>query len=100
MSALPKYFDQLNGERNISPFIPYSSHVSDNTIVTTQGDFLRIWKIGGIAFETADPDEILRRKDQLNTLLRGISNDQVALWTHNVRRRTSDRLKGTYDHDF
>lgn len=100
MSALPKYFHQLNGERNISPFIPYSSHVSDDTIITTQGDFLRIWKIGGIAFETADPDEILRRKDQLNTLLRGISNDQVALWTHNVRRRTSDRLKGTYDNDF
>lgn len=102
MSAIPKtkYFDQLNGERAIAPFIPYSSHVSDNTIVTTHGDFIRIWKVAGISFETADADEILRRKDQLNTLFRSIATDHVALWTHNVRRRTTDRLKGTYDNDF
>lgn len=102
MSALPKpkYFDQVNNERAVAPFIPYSSHVSPNTIVTTQGDFLRVWRVAGISFETAEPDEILRRKEQLNTLLRSIATSNVALWTHNVRRRTSDRLKGVYDNDF
>jgi len=102
MSALPKpkYFQQMNNERAVAPFIPYSSHVSPNTIVTTQGDFLRIWRVAGISFETAEPDEILRRKDQLNTLLRSIASNNVALWTHNVRRRMSDRLNGLYDTDF
>ena len=102
MSALPKpkYFDQMNNERALAPFIPYSSHVSPNTIITTQGDFLRVWRVAGISFETAEPDEILRRKEQLNTLLRSIATSNVALWTHNVRRRTSDRLKGVFDNDF
>lgn len=102
MSAMlkPKYFEQLNNERAVAPFVPYSSHVSPDIIVTTQGDFLRIWKVAGISFETAEPDEILLRKDQLNTMLRSIASDHVALWTHNVRRRTSDRLKGTFDNDF
>ena len=100
MSALPKYFDQINGERSVSSHIPYSSHVSPNTIVTTQGDFMRIWRVPGISFETAEPEEILRRKDSLNTLFRSISSNNVALWTHNVRRQTSDRLKGVFDNDF
>lgn len=100
MSAQPKYFDQLNGERAIAPFIPYSSHVSPNTIVTTDGDFMRIWKVAGISFETAQPEEMLRRKEQLNTMLRSIASDHVALWTHNVRRRTTDRLQANFDNDF
>jgi len=100
MSARPKYFDQIKNERGCSPFVPYSSHVSPNTIVTTDGDFVRIWRIAGISFETAEADDIFLRKDQLNTLLRSLSSNNVALWTHNVRRRTSDRLKGVFDNDF
>jgi len=96
----PKYFKQLNNERTVASFIPYSSHVSPNTIITMQGDLLRIWRISGISFETAEPDEILRRKEELNMLLRAIASNNVALWTHNVRRRKSDRLKGVYDNDF
>ncbi len=100
MNAQPKYFQQLNRERAIAPFLPYSSHVSPNTIVTKDGDYLRIWKVAGIAFETTDADEILLRKDQLNTLFRSIGTNHVALWSHNVRRKTSDRLKSVYDNDF
>lgn len=102
MSALPKtrYATQLDRERAVSPFIPFSSHVSDNTIVTRQGDYVRTWRIPGIAFETADPDEMLRRKDQLNTLWRAIGNENVAVWAHTVRRRKSDRLKSHFKNDF
>lgn len=100
MNAQPKYFQQLNRERTVAPFLPYSSHVAPNTIVTKDGDYLRIWKVAGIAFETTDADEILLRKEQLNTLFRSIGTSHVALWTHNVRRKTSDRLKSVYDNDF
>nr|CAC79179.1 TraE protein [uncultured bacterium] len=100
MNAQPKYFQQLNRERTVAPFLPYSSHVAPNTIVTKDGDYLRIWKVAGIAFETTDADEILLRKEQLNTLFRSIGTNHVALWTHNVRRKTSDRLKSVYDNDF
>ncbi|MCF3642945.1 VirB4 family type IV secretion/conjugal transfer ATPase [Rhizobium sp. TRM95111] len=100
MNAQPKYFEQLNGERPLSSFVPYSSHVNPTTIVTLQGDYIRTWKVAGLAFETQDPEELLLRKDQLNTLFRSISSDHVALWSHNVRRKTSDRLKSYFKNQF
>jgi type IV secretion system protein VirB4 len=95
-----KYSNQTNNERSTSNFIPYSTHVSENTIITKDGDFLRIWKVGGISFETADIDEILRRKNSLNTLFRSIGSDQVAVWTHMLRRETTDKLKSEFDNTF
>jgi len=100
MGAQPQYFQQLNRERALASFLPYSSHVAPDTIVTKDGDYLRIWKVAGIAFETTDADEIILRKNQLNTLLRSIGTNHVALWSHNVRRRTTDRLPAVFKNDF
>jgi len=61
---------------------------------------VRIWRIAGLAFETAEAEDIGLRKNQLNTLLRSIASDQVAIWTHNIRRRTSDRLNSVFENDF
>lgn len=100
MLAQSKYHKQINNERAIAPFVPYSSHISPNTIITKDGDVLRIFKLSGISFETADADDILLRKDQLNTLYRSIGSNHVALWTHDLRRQTSDKLKSTFDNNF
>ena len=100
MSAQAKYAQQTNRERAVAPFLPYSSHVSVNTVVTKDGDFMRIYKMTGISFETVDADDILLRKDQLNTLFRSIASANVALWTHNVRRQTTDRLQSTFENKF
>ena len=100
MFASTKYSKQVGNERSSAPFVPYSSHVSPNTIVTKSGDFIRILKLDGISFETADSDDMLLRKDQLNTLLRSIGSSNVALWTHQVRRQTSDRLDSIFENDF
>lgn len=95
-----KYATQINDERDIAPFIPYSSHVSSDTIITKDGDYLRIWKVSGISFETIDIDDIHTKKEQLNNLLRSISSNHIALWTHNVRRKVTDRLESEFDNDF
>ena len=100
MNARTKYAVQINKERAIAPFIPYSNHVSKNVIVTKDGDYLRIWKVGGISFETSDPELIFRRKDQLNTLFRSIGTGSVAVWTHNVRRQMTDQLSAVFDNTF
>ncbi|MEY2170722.1 MULTISPECIES: VirB4 family type IV secretion/conjugal transfer ATPase [unclassified Rhodanobacter] len=102
MSALPKYFNQVNGERASAPFIPFSAHVSPNTIITKDGDFMRIWKVGGVTHESADPADVQLRMDGLNTMLRSIGKDgdHVAIWTHQVRRKTSDRLVAAFENAF
>lgn len=99
-AAASKYSNQINNERALAPFLPYSSHVSPNTILTKDGDLIRIWKLSGISFETTDASDILLRKEQLNTLFRSIGTNRVALWSHGVRRQTSDRLKSMFDNEF
>jgi type IV secretion/conjugal transfer VirB4 family ATPase len=95
-----RYAKQVNQERNVAPFIPYISHITPDTIITKDGDYVRIWKVAGIAFETSEADDIVRHKDQLNMLLRSIASDHVAVWTHQVRRRTTDRLAANFENDF
>lgn len=98
---MPVYKKQMERERAVSDHIPYSSHLNENTIITKEGDLLRIWRVEGISFETADTDEILQRKEQFNTLLRSIgASDNVAIWSHTIRRYTRDRLHGTFENDF
>lgn len=100
MVALSKYADQLTRERDTSAFIPYSNHVSEEVIITTEGDYMRTWRVGGIPFETTDAEDIFRAKDQLNTLLRSIGSDHVAVWSHNIRRRTNDKLDSVFENEF
>ncbi|MDR5665028.1 VirB4 family type IV secretion/conjugal transfer ATPase, partial [Burkholderia cenocepacia] len=61
-----------------------------------EGDYIQIWKVPGIAFETADPADILARHVTLNQLVRNLPGGHVALWTHRLRRRTADRFETTY----
>lgn len=100
MLAQTKYFNQTRKERSIANFIPYSSHVTPNVIVTKDGNYMRMWKVGGISHESADPDMIQLRMDQLNTLFRSIGTENIAIWTHNVRRQISDKLQATFTNDF
>ena len=98
--ARPKYDQALQRERPLAPYLPYSSQIAPDTLLTRDGDLLRLWQLSGISHETADPDDIQRRLDELNTCLKSLASPQVALWTHLVRRRTSDRLVSTFDNDF
>ena len=100
MSAQPRYAKEVNDERTLAPFISLSSHCSENTLVLRGGELLRVWKVNGIAFETEDPETIAMRKEQLNTLLRSIGSSRVALWLHQVHRKTKDRLPGVFTNEF
>lgn len=59
MHADPKLVAVANREVVLANFVPYSTHVTDHVIRTREGDYLRVWKIAGIAFEAADPADIL-----------------------------------------
>jgi type IV secretion/conjugal transfer VirB4 family ATPase len=100
VNARSRFSEQLGRENSIGAYIPYSSHVTDDTIITKNGDFLRIWKVGGISHESVEPDDMQVRLDQLDSLWRSIGNQRTAMWVHNIRRRMSDRLPGVFDNAF
>lgn len=101
MKPESRYSRQVSNERPLAPYIPYSSHWNGNTIITKDGDLIRIWKVDGISFETVDDIDIGIKKNQLNTLLRSIGqSEHVAIWTHDINRRVKDRLEGFFENNF
>ena len=84
----------------MATFIPQSSHLTEDTIITKDGDVQRTWKVRGISFETADPDDLMTPKEQMNNLLRAIGSSEVALWQHTCHRKTSAQLDSDFDNTF
>lgn len=100
MSAQPQFIDVAEREVVLADFVPFSSHVNDYVIRTREGDYLRVWKIAGIAFEAGDPGDILVRHEGFNQLVRSLPGGHVGLWSHRIRRRVTDHFATPYGNRF
>ena len=87
-------------EERVSRFIPYTRHVNDTTLKTKEGYLLKILKIEGLPFETADQVDINMRKNVRATMLRGLSNSRFAIYHHIIRREEVRSLDGTFESDW
>jgi type IV secretion system protein VirB4 len=77
-------------DTSISEFIPLSTHVSPTVLKTTGGDFLMVWKLGGLPFVGREEWEIEHRHNTFNRMLQTLRAPDfanVAFWVHDVRRR-------------
>ncbi len=104
MSAQPKYAAALKHEVDVSEFIPYSSHVTQNIIKLDSGDYIQTLRLQGAAHESADIQDINIWHDQLNNFMRNIASPHVAVWSHVVRREYGEYPDGEFQpgfcHDF
>jgi type IV secretion system protein VirB4 len=104
MAGMFQFAKALDTEVENASFIPYSSHVTENTIKLSSGDFLQIIKLQGAAHESADIEDINNWHHQLNGMMRNIASPHVALWSHIVRREYNEYPAGDFQpgfcHDF
>ena len=78
-----------------SDYIPLGTPVTPHVIkLSGTGDYLAIWRLEGITFETADRAEILVRKEALHHFIRALGGGAYALWSHKIRRVVRERLSG------
>jgi type IV secretion system protein VirB4 len=96
----PRYWAQARAENPLTRFIPFSSLVSPNDVITRGGDYLRIWRLDGVAFECADEPQIAERHEALCSLLRNLAGGQWAVWTHRLHRVVGDALQHPADPGF
>ncbi|MEH8108841.1 VirB4 family type IV secretion/conjugal transfer ATPase [Gallibacterium anatis] len=85
---------------SIDEVIPYSSHISNNVILTKNGDFIATWEIEGLSYETRDDTELDFYRNQINALLRSMANENVAIYVHNFRNKTKVTNNKKFDSDF
>lgn len=74
-------------EISISRFIPYRTFWNKETIITQDNWFLKVIKITGYSFETADDEDVDIRKTIRNTLWKGVASGGLGMYFHIVRRR-------------
>ncbi|WP_032310045.1 VirB3 family type IV secretion system protein [Escherichia coli] len=78
-------FMKLKDQSSVEELIPYSSHITDNIIVTKNRDLLATWQIDGAYFECVDSEDLSILTDQLNTLIRSFEGKSVTLYPHRIR---------------
>ena len=72
-------------EREPDTYVPYLGHATPGVLLLDNGDKLVMLHLGGIAWETSDPDAINAKHAQRNILLRNIASDRLVLSSHIVR---------------
>jgi type IV secretion system protein VirB4 len=85
----------------IADYVPMGVHIAPDLIkLRNSGDYIAIWKLDGIPFETTEFDELNARKEALNNFLRTLGGGHFALWSHKVRRLVDERLPGKFTNPF
>lgn len=77
-------------DASIAEFVPFSTHVAAQVVKTTGGDYLLIWRLGGLPFVGREEWELEHRHNTFNRMLQTLRAPDyvnVAFWAHDVRRR-------------
>lgn len=72
-------------EREPDTYVPYLGHVAPGVVLLDDGAVLAMLRLDGVAWETADPDEVNARHAQRNLVLRNVASDRLVVATHMVR---------------
>ena len=81
-------------------YLPFGRHVTDTVISLSTRALITVIRIDGTSFETAEAADLNDLHAKLNLTLRNIADERLALWTHLIRRQTSDYPSGTFRSTF
>ncbi len=84
-------------EQRVGGCLPYARHVDGATLLLRDGAVMQTIHVDGLAFETADTEELNHRQIVRDTMLRSINNHQFTLYHHIVRRRVDISLDGVFN---
>lgn len=72
-------------ERLLSSYIPLVGHTREDVVLHNDGSVTAMVAVAGVAWETADVVDIIRRHDDYNTALRNIADDTLTISTYQCR---------------
>jgi type IV secretion system protein VirB4 len=84
--------ESLVGDR-----LPYESLVDENVVLLRDGSVMLSLMVPGLAFETADTDELNAHVATREVLLRSSLDARFVLYHHVIRRRVEIELEGQFD---
>lgn len=78
---------RVGREAVVAEMIPYAEHVAPFLLRTRLRDYVQIFRLAGIGFETADDAQLNAWHERLNYLWRNLADPHLAIWMHVLRRR-------------
>lgn len=87
MPLLSRSAAEVRREVEIAQRIPYTAQVAPGIVKTVFGDYVQVFRLAGMSFQSADDVELNTLHERLNVLWRNVASPQLAVWTHLVRRR-------------
>lgn len=94
--AQTKHVEAMKKANTSAPFIPFSTHISDELLMSRDGHYLAVFELQGSAFETKGIDDLQQEQQSLNTLLKGFSEQGLSFWIHLVRKKESMIMDHNY----
>jgi type IV secretion system protein VirB4 len=77
--------------------LPYHSLIDDNVLLLRDGSVMIALQVPGLAFETADSDELNSHAASREVLLRSALDARFVLYHHVIRRRVHASLDAAFD---
>lgn len=105
-------FMNLKNQANMSEFIPYSTHITDNIVLAKESDLIAVWSVQGTDFECKTKEDLDFLSDRLNILIRSFENENITFYTHRIRAKShftneyhsgndfADEVMKSYYHSF
>lgn len=76
----------IENELQSSDFLPYLVHYDSSTIFLKNNFLMKVIKMNGYSFETADDEDVDARKEMRNQFVRGLT-EKIKIYSHVVRRK-------------
>ena len=95
-----KYAQYAKTEKPISSFVPYTRFVDESTLRTKDGYLLQVIKLDGLAFETAETEDLNHYKNVRGNLIHNLSDSRFVLYHHIIRREVHESLDSFFENDF
>ena len=90
----------IKQERDASQYLPFARHVNEHVVALDNGEYMAVFALEGMSFETADIATINDWHEKLNTAWRTIAHERVAVMVHTVRRIVRDYPDGEFTSAF
>ena len=86
-------------EKSASSLINIEGHLNENTLITTNHQLIRVIKLGGFSFETADDLDLDIKKELRNGLFKGVSDSKAKFYSHIIRKKKNPYPEGYISSD-
>jgi type IV secretion system protein VirB4 len=94
-----KHHKAIINEESASFHIPYTSHVTEQIVKTTNG-YVMAFKLSGIGFENADDDQLNNWHERLNVFYRNLGKPNISIWQTVIRHREHTYPDGHFEPGF